>query len=183
MKRRFNYLCVSFLIIFLLTQSGVGQNVKKNEGLFKLPEDYCMAVKVIQKNSPVQFENIDVLVEKTGKAPFLNWGLKNNSSKTVKGFVVAFKIQTNVERWQGFTGRIEYEIGLDEKNDLILPNQTYQEVNYAKNALLPQEIHNLFSREKKSDDKKFIIVYGMLKKVVFNDGSIYEEASEVFTEF
>lgn len=181
MKIKYNYLWLS-LIIFLATLSSVGQNLKK-EGLFKLPEDYCLAVKVIQSSSPVQFENIDVLVEKAGKAPFLNWGLKNNSSKTVRRFVVAFKIRTNIDQWGGFAGQIAYDIGRDEKNDLILPNMTYQEVNYAKDSLLPQEIRNLFSSQKELDDKKFIIVYGMIKKVVFSDGSIYEENNEIFREF
>jgi hypothetical protein len=184
MKRKFNYLWLSFLIVFLTIEAINGQKIKNNEVLYKLPEDYCLAVKVIQNRFPIQFENIDILVKKNGKAPFINWGLKNNSSKSIRRFVVAFKIKTNIDQWRGFAGgQIEYDIGTDEKNDLILPNSTYQEVDFVKNSSLPQEINNLFSRKDESDNKKFIIVYGMINKVVFNDGSVYEEDNEVFKEF
>ncbi len=183
MKRKFNYL-LSFVIIFLTIESIVGQNVKKEEDLFKLPENYCLAVNVIQNKSPIQFEAIDIVVERNGKTPFLNWKLKNNSSKTVRRFVVAFKIRTNIEQWRVFAERpIIYDIGTDEKNDLILPYKNYQETNYEINFPLPQEIHNLFSSKNKSEDAKFAVVYGMIKKVVFNDGSIYEENNKIFGEF
>lgn len=183
MKAKFNYLWWSFLIIFLTIQSSVGQNIKRDDVLFKLPEDYCLAVNVIQNRSPIQFEGIDILVERKGTAPFINWRLKNNSSKSVRRFVVAFRIQTNIDQWLGFRGQIAYDIGTDEKNDLILPYKTYQETNYKVNSLLPKEIHNLFSSKNETEDTKFLIVYGMVKKVVFNDGSIYEEDNKIFEDF
>ena len=184
MNRKLNNLYLSFLVIFLMIQSSVGQSVKKNEGLFKLPEDHCLALNVVQTKSPVQFESIDILVEKTGKIPFINWKLKNNSSKTVKRFVIVFKVRTNIEQWKGFArGYSELDVGTDEKNDLILPYKTYQETNYEVSSPLPQEIYNLFSNKDESEDKKFVIVFGKIKKIVFNDESIYEADDKIFEEF
>jgi hypothetical protein len=184
MKRKFNYLWLSFVIIFLTMQSSAGQNIKSKEVFFRFPEDNVLNVKVIQNKSPVQIESIDVLTDKKGTMPILNWGLRNNSSKTVRRFVIAIKIRTNIDQWRKFVSQSEYDIGTDEKNDLILPQKTYQEYDYSNSLLLPKDkLSNLFSFNKDYDDEIFIMVYGMIKKVVFDDGSVYEEDNKVFREF
>jgi hypothetical protein len=184
MRRKLSYLSLSGLLVLLAIQPSTGQEIKRSENMYRLPADYCLSMKVIQSQSPLQFENIDIFVEKTAKAPFLGWRLKNNSSKTVKRFVVAFRTLTNIEQWRGFGGgQTELDIGVNEKNDLILPNEIYQEGNYSVNSSLPEGVQSLFSRKTTSDDKKFVVVYGMIKKVVFSDGSVYEENNSVFREF
>ena len=102
----------------------------------------------------------------------------------MKRFVIAIKIKTNIDQWRGFAGQSEYDINTDEKNDLILPQKTYQEYDYSNSLLLPKDrLSSLFSFNKDYDDEIFIMVYGMIKKVVFDDGSIYEEDNKVFREF
>ena len=167
-----------------MTQSSVGQNIKNDEVFFRLPEENVLTVVVIQNKSPIQFENIDVFFDKKAKSPFLNWGLKNNSSKTVRRFVVAFEIRTNIDQWRYAGRHAEYDIGTNEKNDLILPQKNYQEVKNFKSSLLPKEkLSDIFSFNKDYGDEMFIMVYGMIKKVVFDDGSVYEEDNNVFEKF
>ena len=134
MKRKFNYLCLSFLVIFLMTQSSVGQNIKNDEVFFRLPEENVLTVVVIQNKSPIQFENIDVFFDKKAKSPFLNWGLKNNSSKTVRRFVVAFEIRTNIDQWRYAGRHAEYDI--ETISWLIYPRENAR--TSARNAKPPK---------------------------------------------
>lgn len=185
MKRKFNYLWLTFLIVCMAMESIAGQNTKNDQVYFSLPDDNVLIVNVSQSKSPMQFENINVFFDKKGTVPIINWKLKNNSSKTIKRFVVAFKIRTNINQWEKVgKGQTEYDIGTDEKNDLIYPQKTYQEINGVKVSLLPQnELRNLFSYDKDAGDDMYVIVYGMIKKIVFDDGSTYEEDNMVFREF
>lgn len=181
MKIKFNYVWLSFLVIFLTMQLVAGQNIKNEEVFFRFPKNNFLTVKMIQNRSPVQFENIDVYFDKTGRMPILNWGLRNNSAKTVKRFVVAFKIETNINKWSGITGHTEYDINTDEKNDLILPQTSYEEMKNVKSSLLQKnELQNMFTFNKDWGDDMYVIIYGMIKKVVFEDGSIYEENDKIF---
>jgi hypothetical protein len=138
---------------------------------------------MIQNESPVQFENIEVFFRRDGRMPIKNWKLKNNSAKTVKRIVVAFKLETNIDKWQGFTGRTEYDINTDERSDLILPQTTYSEMKNVESSLMPKDdLYNLFTFKKEWANDMYIIVYGMVKKVVFEDGTVYEQNPKVFKE-
>lgn len=184
MKRKFHYFGLSFLIVFLTMQSIAGQNIKNAE-IYLLPKDNVLTVVAVQNKSPVQFEGIEILTDKRGTTPIFNWKLKNNSSKIVKRFVVAFKIRTNIDRWrESGGGQTQYDIGTDEKNNLILPEKIYQEYDYSNSSFLPEDkLGDLFSFKKDPEDEMFIIVCGTIKKVIFDDASIYEEDNKVFSEF
>lgn len=170
-----------FFLLFIFIQIVTGQNATKPE-LYKLPSEYRLAFVAVQKTAPLQFADIDVLVEKRGGTPIINWTLKNNSSKTVRRFQVAFKIRTNVGELTGTGGQIGYDIGTDEKNDLILPHGSYTEFTNPENSL-PIEIRNWFKFSDKLGSPKLVIVYGMIKKVVFNDGTVYSEDNALFEGF
>lgn len=147
----------------------------KREIVYAVPEKQLLTVAVIQKDAPVQFEKIEVVTNEKGIAPFLNWALKNNSPKTVKRFVVAFKMHTNIEKWRpAAAGISNYDIGTDQKNDLILPFRSYRESDSEIKTLLPRELRYLFKEDTETGEDKFLIVYGMIKKVYFDDGTIYE---------
>lgn len=181
MKRKTIYLLLSFLILFAAIDPVASQTTAIDE-LYKLPDEYCLVFVSLQKSAPVQFAGIEALVKRNGVQPVLNWTLKNNSSKTVRRFQVAFKIRTNVTGWQGTGGQIAYDVGTDEANDLILPNGTYTEFTYPTHPF-PVEIRNLFETKNKSEDKRLVIVYGMIKKVVFSDGSVFEDDNGIFQNF
>lgn len=181
MKRKTNYLLLSLLTLFAALHPVAGQTAEKEE-LYKLPDEYCLVFVALQKTAPVQFVEIEAFVKRKGGTPVLNWALKNISSKTVRRFQVAFKIRTNVEGLQGTGGQIVYDIGTDEANDLILPNSNYTEFTHPKRPF-PIEMRNLFGMKRESEDRKLIIIYGVIKKVVFSDGSVYESNTEPFRDF
>lgn len=174
------------LPLFLLTlwvNSVVGQTPSQDDSLYRLPKPYCTSLAVIQNRSPLQFEAVDVLLEPSGRWPFLDWKLRNNSAKTVRRFVVVFKIRTNVDRWKEVgRGPAEYDIGVGEKIDIIPPNAIYSEARYKPATTMPQGVRELLAVDKESDTK-FIVVFAMIRKVVFSDGSVYEEDDDVFRNF
>ncbi|MBK8150031.1 MAG: hypothetical protein IPK58_17995 [Acidobacteria bacterium] len=174
------------LPLFLLTlwvNSVVGQTPSQDDSLYRLPKPYCTSLAVIQNRSPLQFEAVDVLLEPSGRWPFLDWKLRNNSAKTVRRFVVVFKIRTNVDRWKEVgRGPAEYDIGVGEKIDIIPPNAIYSEARYKPATTMPQGVRELLAVDKEPDTK-FIVVFAMIRKVVFSDGSVYEEDDDVFRNF
>lgn len=101
----------------------------------------------------------------------------------MRRFVVAFKIRTNVDRWKEVRGGLdEYDIGVGEKIDIIPPNAIYREARYKPATTMPQGVRDLLAIDKEPDTK-FIVVFAMIRKVVFSDGSVYEEDDDVFRNF
>lgn len=177
-----NYPSLVILLLFALLRPTAGQAAERDTELYKVPGDNCLTFVALQKDSPVQFGTIDVLVKKKGGTPFFNWTLKNNSSKTVRRFEVAFKVRTNVERLQGIAGQTAYDIGTDQANDLILPQAFFTGSSYSWKPL-PDDIRDWFESKNKRDERKYVVVYAIIKKVVFSDGTVYEDNDKIFGSF
>jgi hypothetical protein len=181
MKAKTIYVLCPFLMVFFTFAAASGQSLQKGD-LFKLSDDYCLTFTAIQKDAPLRFEGIEAYIGKRGGVPTLNWVLVNRTAKTIRRFQVAFKIRTNVAKLDGTGGDIEYDVGINEAVDLILPNGIYTEFKYPKYTL-PVEMLDWFKPDSRGGARRLVLVYGMVTKVVFADGTTYEDSNEAFKEF
>ena len=125
----------------------------------------------------MQFKGIYLVVKRNQSEPYVEWTSKNNTSKTVTRFEVKFKLRTNLEGLRGTGGYIGYNFP-----EPILPHATYSNLESPIKPL-PDEIQKIFDARKKSIDMKFLMVFRMVKKVAFSDGTVYENPRDLFDEF
>ncbi len=129
MKMKANSILLLFVMLFVGLLCASGQTTEKGSEFYKVPAKYCLIFVVMQNDSPIQFEGVEVLLKRNQTSPFLNWGLKNNSAKTVRRFQVAFKIRTNVDGLRSTGGGFGYDFTTKDPVGLIPPNGTYKDPN------------------------------------------------------
>ena len=154
------------------------QNDSTKEKYVVVPQSLGTVFLMDQQESPLRFEQVQFLVSTGNRLPQLRYTLRNKTSKVVVSFSVVFKRRSNVKLWAPYGRGVEKKVG-EEKQGLAIigASGTYDSLPPDSIEIIPMtpEVFDLFRATE--DRSGMVLWYGMVKRVVFADGSVFDTGS------
>lgn len=164
-------IAVAWVFIFALCI--YGQQETKKTKYVEIPSPFGLVLIMNQPDSPLKFEEVQLLTDEQGKIPHIRYLIKNNSSKQVVSFAIEFHHKSKVSQWLRYGDSWVESVGKKENNTVIIPvNGIYENINKRRIELVPmtKEVSDIFKIVKENEATKTLWV-GFIKKVIFEDGS------------
>lgn len=150
----------------------------KRSRYIRIPSQSGLVFISFQPNSPLKFEHFEMLVEEDGSPPLLRYSVRNTSTKAVRFFLLKYYQKYTVRLW-GQTG-MSNGLGVGREDglgpDLIVHNDTFENIRSEQIEIVPMNdrVGSLL-KSKDGDYEMKIAFFAYVEKVVFEDGSVFEE--------
>lgn len=164
-----------FLILLFLTAVW-SQQKGRTERYVEIPTKYGAVFIMNQPDSPLVFEEVQLLTDEKGLSPQVRYLVRNKSAKLIISFSIEFQHKSEISQWGRYGNSWVENIGKKDENIVIIPlNGIYENIEKNKFQLIPMtnEISDIFKSEKGNSEIKTIWI-GFIRKAVFEDGSQYE---------
>lgn len=175
---------LAIVVYLLLLDSVLAQEADDLYKFVRLTNDKSITLAVVQPQAPVQFETLDFLVTRDGKHWRIAYEVENRTRKNVIALVVSFRIQHSIDEWAKFGFGVGYEVSGTLSSPLILGLGKYGNgQSFEETSVLPADIARLFNNKVGNEMVgSRVLCFGMIERVVFEDGSHYEYSSKSFDE-
>lgn len=147
------------------------------QGQTFVPMSKGLAVVIVaaQPNCPIVFEKLQPMVSADGKRPILSYRIRNSSKKGIRYFSVEFLKRTAMPEWG--TGDIStgFSVGAHDGSGPVLLRPGARFSDHDRGTPKLSRLH--------APDKQFrqpkIVWIAFVTKVIFEDGSQYDESESV----
>lgn len=151
------------------------QKQQEKEKYAEIPNEYGSVFIMNQPKAPLTFEEVDSYIRLDERIPQIRFVLKNKTRKKVVSFTVVFRRKSNVKEWASLGLGFERKVG-DQKDgaEIIAPYGSYKNIERNAFDLAPidSQIADLFNP--KNGQRAKVLWVGMIEKVVFDDGTIFD---------
>lgn len=180
---------VTAIVIFQLLiaiSNTAQQNGQEKQSLSQIPRESAFVFVAFQPECPLKFENVETLISADGKKPVLRYVLRNTSSKGIRYFSVKFYHQFKIVEWGKYGLSEEVTFGKEDGlgPNLLVHNEVYENINSANFQIVPlSKTFEVLLRSKNTDETRRVIYYGLIKKIIFEDGSSFQEQDNLLNFF
>jgi len=170
-------LILAIQLCFILI--GYGQPKQEEKPKFvRMPIETGAAFATFQSKCPLKFADFELFVTEDGDIPKLRYIVKNTSSKAIRFFSVKFYKKFTVSQWGRYGISKGLEVGREDGSGskLLLPNETFENISTNEFDVIPMnnKVEALL-KSKKGDYEMKIMWVALVTKIVFEDGTIYED--------
>lgn len=167
---------VSVFLFLVSVENATAQQKLEKEKYIEVPNTYGTIFIMNQPESPLGFEEVQFLIENDNQLPKIRFIVRNKTTKKIFSFSVAFRRKSDIREWIPYGVGWEHTVGKKEAGiEIISPNGTYENIKRKNFELIPisERTVNLF-RSKDGEPQAKIVWIGIVKRVVFEDGSVFD---------
>lgn len=161
---------------------------EKRSRYIRIPAQSGLVFTAFQPNSPLKFEQVEMLVEEDGAPPILRYVLRNTTRKAIRYLETGYYKKYTVQQWGAYGLGSKIGVGKPDATgtDFMLPGETFEEVRSDQFEIVPMNdtVHKLLISERGDLELK-IVFFLYVEKVIFEDGTMFEETKmpQDFSDF
>jgi hypothetical protein len=163
-----------FVVCFLcLATQGFGQSDGEKKRVSVIPESRAVVSIVKQKDSPVVFEDVQLLTDELGSFPLILYRIRNRTSKRIAAVTLGFHQKSDIVKWQPFSDSWTETAGFKDRSSILVgANGIYENIRLSSYELRPftnEIVENM--RSNKAARNVFTFWIAFVRNVTFEDGT------------
>jgi len=179
---KFNlFLLIQFLSICFVFPQQQGSG-RKEADFIRLPKESYRVFIAFQPDCPLKFDNVEAFLSGRTKSPVIRYVARNTSTRAIKYFAIEFYKSFTVGEWGKYGIGHGIAIGQkDGKGTIVLPANGVFESDSLDDVLVldtRERVMEMFGR-KISLENPVIVWFGKVNKVIFEDGTVFEDEKDL----
>ena len=175
MKRVITILIFQFVFVTVALPQ---QNREGKLKVISIPARSVVIFVAVQPDCPLEFESVELFVSEDGEKPILRYVLKNGSAKAIRYFSLSFYNKYTIKEWGKYGISTGLTVGREDGSgpNLLFHNDLFESLNQKDFQIIPvnKRVEDLL-QSSNGDGLTRIAYFGLIKKIVFEDGSTFVE--------